>query len=107
MPCTPFKIGDISGIVCTRGRTKLCGWCSRRSTLLCDWKVKKGRKKTCDAPMCATHALEVATEKHLCPNHQRAYAQWLAQREQRSQTIENDDARQADADFGAAMDLEG
>lgn len=78
MPCTPFSYNGISGIVCTRGRrVKRCA-CGSEGTLLCDWKM--GPKKTCDKPICAAHGLKVAEDKHLCPAHQKSYAQWKAQR---------------------------
>lgn len=48
-----------------------CGWIS---SLLCDWKVN-GR--SCDRPICPTHAFEVGPDKHLCPVHVEAYRAWL------------------------------
>lgn len=34
---------------------------------LCDYPVGKG--KTCDLPLCASHAYEVAPNVHYCPGH--------------------------------------
>jgi hypothetical protein len=58
-------------------KLKFCA-CGRAADLLCDWKVQKGDKKsgTCDLPICAKHAQQVGPDKHLCPLHQKAYADW-------------------------------
>lgn len=79
MPCSLIKLpGGIGAIVCTgRTRTKRC-FCRAPAPFLCDWKV--GANATCDAPICADHALEVAPEKHLCPRHQETYARWKEKR---------------------------
>ncbi len=68
------------GIACSRGTMggkPVCCMpgCSRAAAHLCDWKLK-GRKagETCSAPICASHALEVGPEKHLCPAHAAAWA---------------------------------
>lgn len=86
MPCTPFNLNGVRGIVCTgRQRTYRCMSCQEsgvltKSTLQCDWKVggkrKSGKFKTCDRHLCAEHGKEVAPDKHLCPEHQRAYDEW-------------------------------
>lgn len=83
MPCTPVNLGGgLSAIVCTgRGpRIKHCTACDRIAPYLCDWKV--GHNKTCDLPICKIHAEQVAQDKHLCPKHSKAWAQWRAQRAQ-------------------------
>ena len=69
--------GGGHAIVCGgRRRVKRCHHCPQRAPFLCDWKVSKD--KTCDTPICSTHAQEVAPEKHLCPKHQADYKAWLA-----------------------------
>jgi hypothetical protein len=50
-------------------------WCAAISEYQCDWKLGDGRR--CDKWICKEHALNVAQDKHLCPNHQIAYAEWL------------------------------
>lgn len=78
MPCD--HIGG--AIVCTRGRRHRCSTCLKPSTFQCDWKVGKtgaGKPKTCDRHICAAHAQQVGTDKHLCPDHQAAFRQWKAQ----------------------------
>lgn len=83
MHCSHVKLpGGVSAIVCTSGRrqVKHCTACDRVAPFLCDWKVTGG--KTCDLPICAGHAEEVAENKHLCPKHSKAWAQWQAQRAQ-------------------------
>lgn len=82
MSCTHIKApGGFTAIVCTRGRKpQRCGWCTHTaSVFLCDWKIGKG--KTCDKPLCAQHAQEVAPDKHLCPKHVKEYDGWKRQRE--------------------------
>jgi len=58
--------------------------CGRESEYQCDWKMggktKAGKFRTCDRHICKGHALEVAPDKHLCPDHQKAYADWQAKR---------------------------
>lgn len=78
MPCYQFKTADgIRGFVCTGRRPGVprCEHCKRgRGVYQCDWKMGGG--KTCDKFICSDHALEVAPDKHLCPEHQRAYEDW-------------------------------
>jgi hypothetical protein len=64
--------------VCGRGqRTPPCAWCPRtEGAFQCDWKIGAG--KTCSKHICGDHALEVAPNKHLCPEHQTAYEKWRA-----------------------------
>ena len=65
------------GIVCGgHARTKYCVACGRAADLLCDWKVKDKKSGTCDAPICPKHAQQVGPDKHLCPLHQKSYADW-------------------------------
>jgi len=60
-------------IVCGTRRIPVCR-CGRPADYQCDWKMGEG--KTCDAYICANHAKEVATNKHMCPFHQHAYEHW-------------------------------
>lgn len=77
--CLHLKFGDGStAIICgVRGEnsTVFCV-CGRQATALCDWKVPFHNSGTCDVPLCADHAQQVARGKHLCPEHQRAFAAW-------------------------------
>jgi len=41
--------------------------CSDMSEFLCDWPFENG--KTCDAPLCRSHANEVGKNRHYCPVH--------------------------------------
>lgn len=85
MSCDHIKVpGGGVAIVCSRGRRQQrCRWCvSRPGKFLCDWKVGPG--KTCDKPICSEHAQEVASNKHLCPEHQKTYTAWLAGRQVRN-----------------------
>lgn len=77
--------GGRTAIVCGRGRRiDRCAWCTKDGTFQCDWKIGGG--KTCDKHLCGKHAQEVAPEKHLCPEHQKAYEEWLAKRQQENAT---------------------
>lgn len=79
--CEHVKIGGGEFIVCG-GRRRYCACnCRRVMQFECDWKVPgKGvspeKPGTCDRPLCAQHATEVAPGKHLCPEHQRAWDAW-------------------------------
>lgn len=60
MGCDHIKLpGGGSAIVCSRGRrTQSCHIQGCRGTVvsLCDYPVeRKGKKATCDAPMCSAH----------------------------------------------------
>ena len=41
--------------------------CAAVSDFLCDYPVGEG--KTCDLPLCSSHAYEVAPNVHYCPSH--------------------------------------
>lgn len=74
--CEHINIGGHGVILCGGPKPKFCA-CGRREEFQCDWKVIRGRKAgTCDRSLCALHAKEVAPNKHLCPEHQRAYEAW-------------------------------
>jgi len=75
--CETLKLPDGNfAIICGgRHRTRYCA-CGRASSFLCDWKVKDKKSGTCDVPICQHHAQQVAPDKHLCPLHQKAYAEW-------------------------------
>lgn len=74
MPCSYLKLpgGGVAIVKHAAPRAKRCS-CGDRAPFLCDWKM--GQDKTCDKPMCAAHALEVAPDKHLCRDHQAAWRQ--------------------------------
>ncbi len=76
--CEHVKLTDGGfAIICgMRGRTRYCA-CGRAADLLCDWKVKGKKSGTCDLPICKSHAQQARPDKHLCPQHQKAYADWL------------------------------
>jgi hypothetical protein len=77
--CDEIKLSDGNRmIVCgLRAFRKFCA-CGRQATLLCDWKIASRKSGTCDAPICAHHAKQVAPGKHLCPLHQKHYDDWKA-----------------------------
>ncbi len=79
MPCDRIKLDGQplqTAIVCSRGRSRRCGFCYLAGGFQCDWKLSK--TKTCDAYICPEHAQQVGKDKHLCPEHQEAYKVWRA-----------------------------
>jgi hypothetical protein len=71
--------GGGTAIVCSSGRRAKCK-CGRSATLLCDWKTPKGKKMTCDKPICDRCTTKPAPDKDLCPTHAQAYAEWKRQK---------------------------
>jgi len=81
MTCRVIAVGGITAIACGPPRKpKRCGalGCAAPAQFLCDWKLSDGA--TCDRPVCARHAEQVAENRHLCPEHQEAWRAWKAQR---------------------------
>lgn len=76
--CHVLKFSDGSPVLLCglQGDKTFCGVCGRIAYLLCDWKVRGPGRGTCDLPICEKHALQVGPDKHLCPLHQKAYADW-------------------------------
>lgn len=74
MPCLHVSTPVGPAIACT-GRAKRCK-CGRRGTLLCDWKIPAKRSGTCNAALCEACASSPAADKHLCPMHTAALAEW-------------------------------
>jgi len=76
MACEHIKFPDgTTAIICGLPSRKHCV-CGRAADFLCDWKVAGRRSGTCDKPICAAHAEQVAPGKHLCPEHQEEWEQW-------------------------------
>lgn len=67
MPCTPFTINGVSGILCTRTRRPRCV-CGLPSAYQCDAPSQR-KSGTCDRHLCAGCATEVGPDKHLCRTH--------------------------------------
>lgn len=72
MPCTPIKIDDANGLVCTRAPHPRCA-CGRLSAFQCDAPTKRSNG-TCSRHLCASCATEVGPDIHLCPAHAAAGA---------------------------------
>jgi hypothetical protein len=76
MPCETVKFDDgTTAIVCTRGtKRKVCRWCARTHTKLCDYPLRGAKAgKTCSAEMCDAHAHEVGPDQHFCPPHREMW----------------------------------
>ncbi len=81
MTCTTIKVGDMTAIVCSRGRKprKKCSECGTRpATQACDWKMPGGG--TCDKPLCRNCSYPPARNKDLCGEHVPLFREWLAKR---------------------------
>jgi hypothetical protein len=68
--------GGGTAMICASGTHSAHCRCGRSAVALCDWKVPGNHSGTCDAPLCADHAKAVARNKHLCPEHDRAWSAW-------------------------------
>ena len=73
MRCEAVKLKGGTAFVCGSARKPHCQFCSRPATKLCDYPLGPGR--TCDAKICAGHALHFHPDADICPNHQRAFGQ--------------------------------
>lgn len=69
MPCYTFfgKNGETVFLCGDLGPHCFSENCADVSAFLCDFPVSSGR--TCDLPLCASHAYEVAPNIHYCPAH--------------------------------------
>lgn len=68
MPCYLERMpGGGSAIVCGKLGPHCAAGCGASTGFLCDYPVGDG--KTCDLPLCASHAYEVAPNVHYCPGH--------------------------------------
>lgn len=74
MPCYTLKTEDGGTMfICGKFGPHCRGGCGAPGDeFLCDYPIGKG--KTCDAPLCADHAHEVAPDVHYCPGH---HAKWV------------------------------
>ncbi len=71
MACEVIQTKDgpiVTMILCRHGRRQMCKHCGRNPvSKLCDYPVAPG--KTCDFPMCARCATNIAHEVDYCPKH--------------------------------------
>ena len=58
---------------------KLYCECGHVKIAECCWKLRREGELfvTCQRPICAKHAKEVAPGKYVCPEHQLEYDRWL------------------------------
>jgi hypothetical protein len=81
MTCTPIKLGDGTTAMVCGGRSWPCSvpGCHRSSSKLCDYllaPLEFGKDpKTCDAKLCAVHAVKVGPNTDHCPPHAKAAAE--------------------------------
>lgn len=76
MPCYIQRTRDGGKLFVCGDLGPHCADCAAVGDLLCDFPVGEG--KTCDRPMCATHASEIGPELHYCRTH---VAMWEAYRD--------------------------
>ena len=69
MPCyfERRKDGGIMFLCGDLGQHCAAGECAAVSGYICDYPVGEGR--TCDLPLCASHAYEVVPNIHYCQGH--------------------------------------
>lgn len=74
MACEVMMAGGVRVLVCGRSRRALrCAFCGAAAVALCDAPViRRGRRRTCDARLCASCSRKPAMEGDLdlCPDHQ-------------------------------------
>ena len=80
MACTPFKSGNVTGIICTGRQPRRkppCDSCGRPSSHQCDYPVKRnGKQETCDRHLCNSCARPVdalGQDIDFCPAHWSLY----------------------------------
>lgn len=86
--CRTISIGGQPMIICGERRKVQFCMCGREGVFLCDWKVSDHKSGTCDKPICAKHAKEVAPGKHLCPFHQLQYDTWKRRHPEKVSAVE-------------------
>jgi hypothetical protein len=69
MPCYVEHWKDLGRVIICGDLGPHCAAdpCGASTDFLCDYPVGDG--KTCDLPLCARHAHEVAPNIHYCPGH--------------------------------------
>lgn len=79
MPCEPFRLGNVSGIVCTRGRRSKSPCdvpgCSRPHVALCDYPLTGAKPRSCSKHMCSSHKWPVPglPDTDYCPAHRKVF----------------------------------
>ena len=71
MPCIiePQRDGSLLFFCGERLNEVRCCACSEWATASCDWRLDLPKQRTCDALLCAVHALHVGDETDYCPAH--------------------------------------
>lgn len=82
MPCQWVKLpgGGVAVVKYGALRRKRCRYCATDAAFLCDWPLETG--KTCDRLLCGTHAHEVGTGRHCCPEHYDEHDQALRDKQE-------------------------
>ena len=76
MPCYVERFKDGGTLFLCGNLGPPCAACDASSGYLCDYPV--GEERTCDLPLCASHAYAVAPNINYCPGH---LAVWQAFRD--------------------------
>jgi len=68
------KLGTVFLCGCKMLADKLCRKCNAIADKLCDYPV--GNEKTCDAPLCGEHAINITGDIDYCPDHAKEHLGW-------------------------------
>lgn len=77
MHCNHVSLGNgLAAIVCTRGKRPIrCAVCGSPGDRLCDFPVTvKGKRKTCDKPLCTKCSTKQGAGIDFCPAHAQIVA---------------------------------
>lgn len=78
MACIPFRVGDATGFICTRGqRSKPCSTpgCHGAARYQCDYPLTgKSAGKTCDVWLCENCRVPQGKDRDYCGAHTRVSA---------------------------------
>jgi hypothetical protein len=91
MPCDITRGSKLTVFICGRGRrVKACIYCGKASSKLCDFPVvRKGKKTTCDAPLCEGCALKgKSPDVDFCRPHYKLAAEAAERRATSGQNVQ-------------------
>lgn len=78
MACEYIEVHGHRAIICGLPKRKRCSSCGAPADRMCDWKIgatRRGKRKDCDAPICARCSTMPAPDKDLCREHATAWGE--------------------------------